>query len=113
IQNFIADNNTIQEVRSGLANWATQHEEGLDPNYFSLFINNKISNSRWGIQNGVDMNRPEGTTTLGATFRKNKVSSTVESGIVNTIIAGTSKVFDSFIYEHNKFDKVKNGFSTG
>lgn len=111
--NFIADRNTITEVRSAIANWATQHSFGVDPNYFSLYTNNIINDCRWAIQNGLDMNRPVEMAIFGSTFRKNKVNTTLQSAIVNTIMPSSSVVVENFVYEHNQFSNVRTAFSTG
>ena len=73
--NFIAANNTLHELRQGIANWSTQHATGLDPNFFSLYTNNKMVNCRWGIYNQLILTRPEGTAILGTTYRKNNIQS--------------------------------------
>ena len=111
--NFIADKNTISEVRAAIANWSTQHSTGVDPNYFSLYTNNKIVDCRWAIQNGLDMYRPAETALLATTFRKNKIGTTLQSGIINTIMPTATPVLENFIYEHNEFLNVRSAFSTG
>ena len=111
--NFIADKNTISEVRAAIANWSTQHSTGVDPNYFSLYTNNKIVDCRWAIQNGLDMYRPAETALLATTFRKNKIGTTLQSGIINTIMPTVTPVLENFIYEHNEFLNVRSAFSTG
>ncbi|MBC8053454.1 MAG: T9SS type A sorting domain-containing protein [Sphingobacteriaceae bacterium] len=113
VLNFIADRNTVSEVRAGIANWSTQHGTGVDPNYFSLFTNNKIVNCRWGIQNGLDMYRPAETALLGAMYRNNTISTTLQSGVVNTITQTATPVLESFVYEHNDFSNVRAAFSAG
>ncbi|MGV3510220.1 MAG: glycosyl hydrolase family 28-related protein, partial [Sphingobacteriaceae bacterium] len=113
VLNFIADANTISEVRSGIANWSTQHSYGIDPNYFGLYINNTITDCRWGIQNGLDMDRPAEVGLLGTTYRRNTVRNTLQSGIVNSINSFTEPVLENFIYEHNTFSNVRSGYSTG
>lgn len=111
--NFIADQNTISEVRAGIANWSTQHSFGIDPNYFSLYANNEINGCRWAIQNGLDMNRSVETALLGSMFRKNNINTTLQSGIVNTIMRTSTPVLENFVYEHNEFTNVRTAFSTG
>ena len=111
--NFIADRNTISEVRSAIANWSTQHSTGVDPNYFSLYTNNKIIDCRWAVQNGLDMYRPAETALLATTFRKNNIGTTLQSGIINTIMPTATPVLENFIYEHNEFLNVRSAFSTG
>ncbi|MBC7914929.1 MAG: T9SS type A sorting domain-containing protein [Pyrinomonadaceae bacterium] len=113
VLNFIADRNTISDVRAAIANWSTQHSKGIDPNYFSFYANNKIIDCRWGIQNGLDMSRPAETALLGTTFRKNTITSTLQSAIVNTIMSIATPVLENFIYEHNQFTNVRTVFSTG
>ncbi|MFD2161638.1 Ig-like domain-containing protein [Paradesertivirga mongoliensis] len=113
VLNFIADRNTISEVRAAIANWSTQHFTGIDPNYFSLYTNNKIIGCRWAVQNGLDMHRPAETALLGSIFRKNTIGTTLQSGIINTIMATSTPVLENFVYEHNQFDNVRTAFSTG
>jgi len=116
IFNFIADNNQISSLRSGLANWATQHLIGVDPNYFSLYVNNKISNCRWGIQNGlnnVNKTNPVGTGMLATTYRNNSIFKSNQSGIIYSVSDSSPSDLDYFLYEFNNFHDVKNGHSLG
>lgn len=114
ILNFIADHNRLHELRSGIANWATQNIAELDPNYFSLYTNNEITNCRWAIQNGLYMNNPKESGMLGITYRRNIISNISQSAIVNTLSPNNNlSVFNSFVYEHNLITNSGNGFSTG
>lgn len=111
--NFIADRNTLSELRMGIANFATQHTAGVDPNYFNLFTNNKIVDCRWGIVNGLDLQRPSEIGLLGNTYRKNTISNAIDAAIMNWITPTAIPVMESFVYEHNEFSNVRTGFSTG
>ncbi|WP_460941227.1 glycosyl hydrolase family 28-related protein, partial [Spirosoma humi] len=110
--NFIADNNTIQETRYGLANWALEHSGQLDPNYFSFYANNKLINCRWGIHNAVGITKAFGTGMLGTVFRNNTVSNARQSGIANSLGKSVLPTSNSFIYEHNTITGVPNGYTT-
>ena len=48
---MVADNNTMHELRTYIANWALNEKMGIDPNYFNLFTNNTFINCRWAIVN--------------------------------------------------------------
>jgi hypothetical protein len=110
VLNFIADRNTLTEVRSGIANWATQHRTGIDPNYFNLYINNVISRCRWGIVNALlELKRPE-TGLMGSTFRNNIVNNAVESGIAIWLSPASIPVMENFLYEHNTFWETPKTF---
>lgn len=108
--NFIADRNALTEVRVGIANWSTQHKVGIDPNYFNLFVNNTISNCRYGILNALlDVKRPE-IGLMATTYRKNTVNSAMESAIAVWLSSSSSPLMENFMYEHNKFINVPRGF---
>ena len=110
--NLIADGNTLHELRSGIANWATQYPEGMSPNYFNLFTNNKMLNCRWGIQNVADLQRPVGTAMLGTVYRRNTVSDALVAGITTMLYPLPSPSLDAMIYEHNELVNVARGYST-
>lgn len=112
--NFIATNNTLSEVRVGIANWATQNQKELDINYFGLFANNTMTDCRWGILNGLYMDTPKESAMFGTTYRQNQVINAQQSAIANLIPApGNYVVLSYFIYEHNVFQSNLGGFSTG
>ncbi|MFD2163521.1 glycoside hydrolase family 55 protein [Paradesertivirga mongoliensis] len=110
VLNFIADGNIITEVRSGLANWSTQHSIGIDPNYFNLYVNNKITLSRWGIVNALlEVKRPE-MGLMGTTYRRNVINTALEAGIKVWLSPSAKPIMDNFLYEHNSFINVPKGF---
>lgn len=111
IFNFVADNNTLHELRQGISNWATQHSTGLDPNYFSLFANNAFIQCRWAIFIQPDINKPVGTGILGTVYRNNFIESTIETAIVHSSPSVSAALSDAVAYEHNTFKGVPSGFS--
>ncbi|WP_460939068.1 glycosyl hydrolase family 28-related protein, partial [Spirosoma humi] len=113
--NFIADNNTIQETRYGLANWALEHSGQLDPNYFSFYANNKLINCRWGINNSLRMANANtvGMGILGTIYRRNEITAARQSGILNSVGTSNLPVCNSLVFEYNRITGVTNGFSTG
>ncbi|MGV3508424.1 MAG: glycosyl hydrolase family 28-related protein, partial [Sphingobacteriaceae bacterium] len=110
VHNFIADRNMLTEVRTGIANWATQHAVGIDPNYFNLYTNNTIIHSRWAILNALlEVERP-GIGLMGTTYRGNVINNAIESGIAIWLSAVEAPIMESFLYEHNRFSNVPKGF---
>ncbi len=75
--NFVADSNRLREVRSGLSNWGLAERgkggEGLHPNFFSLYANNRVEKARWGASNHLGWwdagTPPPGVALLGTLFR--------------------------------------------
>ncbi|GEO03937.1 hypothetical protein AAE02nite_16010 [Adhaeribacter aerolatus] len=111
--NVIADNNIMNDLRQGIANWSTQHTTGMDPNYFNLFTNNTMRNVRWGMYNEVGrFSRNEGTFMLGITYRNNTVESAVVSGFYNSL-PQASGVLNASVYEHNAINNAPQGLITG
>lgn len=111
IFNFVADNNTLHELRQGISNWATQHSTGLDPNYFSLFANNTFSHCRWAIFNQPDISKPVGTGILGTVYRNNRIESTIEAAIVHSSPTVSAALSDAVAYEHNTIKGSPSGFA--
>jgi polygalacturonase len=112
--NFIAANNYLHDLRIGITCWTTQQGAEPDPSFFGLFVNNKVNNCRWGIQNGCYMASPRNSHFFGITYRNNQTSDINQSAIVNVLMANNRRqVMSSFIYEHNIFQSALNGYSTG
>ncbi|GEO03936.1 hypothetical protein AAE02nite_16000 [Adhaeribacter aerolatus] len=110
--NFIAANNTLHELRQGVANWSTQHTTGLDPNFFSLYANNKMVNCRWGIYNQLILTRPEGTAVLGTTYRKNDIQGATVSGIHTSISTAADNSLNADVFEFNALSNLPQGLTS-
>ena len=111
--NFIADNNTMNEVRAGIANWSLSNNIANDPNFFNLFVKNKITNCRWGISNIADIPNSKGTGgTLGIIYRKNVVSSALAAAVNNSVNTAGSVAIGTTVYEGNIFDNIDKGIAS-
>ncbi|KAA5548768.1 Ig-like domain-containing protein [Adhaeribacter rhizoryzae] len=110
--NFIAANNTLHELRQGVANWSTQHATGLDPNFFSMYTNNKMVNCRWGIYNQLILTRPEGTAVLGTTYRKNDIQGAAVAGIHTSVSTSANNSLNADVFEFNSLSNLPQGLSS-
>jgi hypothetical protein len=108
--NMIADNNILNETRVGIGTWATQHSDDLDPTYFSLFVNNKMINNRWGILHNHSITNPTNSKALlGIIYRYNTVENPIESAVFNQMNGYNEVLYDAIVYEYNQFLNVSRG----
>jgi hypothetical protein len=112
--NFIADKNTLHDLRIGMTCWSTQQSGNYpDPSFFGLFVNNSVINCRWAILNGLYMNAPKNANLFGITYRRNQASGVLESAIVNVLMPTMYRqALSFFAYEHNNLQAAR-GYSTG
>lgn len=117
--NLVADNNTFHQLRQGVSNWATRvtDDEGIAPNFFNLYANNRFSDCRWAIYNSEGNWSPklsvtEGTGIAGTIYRNNRIENPTEAGIKNSIQSSDYPVMDAVVYEHNSFTNLATGFQS-
>lgn len=87
VLNLVADSNDITDTRYGIFTCDLGERSGtinyFEPNYFHLYVNNTIQNTRWAIQqnqSGADFSGAvPATYLLGMVFRRNNITGTVRS----------------------------------
>jgi hypothetical protein len=111
--NFIADNNTLHELRYGTSNWTLQEgDKGIGPNYFSIYSNNKYVNCRVAIENVSDAANAADGGMLGALYRRNTIQGATQAGIHNNINDKYYPHISLMVYEHNNVSDAPAGFTT-
>jgi hypothetical protein len=111
--NFIADNNTLHELRQGTSNWTQEWDRNpWSPNYFTLYSNNKYINCRVAIQNASDATNTYGTAIFGTMYRNNIVQNAIKGAIHNDINKRDFPLLSTMVYEHNSFSGVPEVFSS-
>ncbi len=110
--NFIADNNTLHELRYGTATWSQQwaDDQPWSPNYFTMYSNNKYINCRVAIQNNADARSPYGAAIFGTMYRKNIIQNTVKAAIENVVKYKDYPLFSTMVYEHNSSSGTQEAF---
>ncbi len=110
--NFIADNNTLHELRYGTSNWSQQwgDDQPWSPNYFTMYSNNKYINCRVAIQNNADARSPYGSAIFGTIYRKNLIQNTVKAAIENAVNYKNYPLFSTMVYEHNTSSGTQEAF---
>lgn len=111
--NFIAAENTIQELKVGISNWAVQHGSGVDATFFAMFVNNRLKDVRFGIYNGVEALKDDGVCLLGTMSRGNSIENPVQSAFHTDTKLGDAPVITTMVYEHNKIVNAPRIFSSG
>jgi hypothetical protein len=108
--NFIADNNTLHELRQGTSNWALQEGVGIMPNYFSIYSNNKYINCKVAMENVSDAVSTLEIGIIGAVYRRNTVQKAALAAIHNNINEKNHPYLSAMMYEHNSASDVPAGF---
>jgi hypothetical protein len=110
---FVADGNTMKELRKGISTWGTTHDVSIEPSYFCLYTNNKMIDCMAGIHQAAFENSLGVPSVLGITYRNNVVQNSTRSSIYNELLQSNLPVLSTMVYEHNIFSGGAGGFKTG
>jgi len=102
---FVADSNTLHELRTGIDSWAMTGNGTLSPSYFNLYSNNTIDSCLVGVDSRMnstdDRTLNPGVGYLGNIFRANLMSNTPTSFTINGTYAPAGHQIMMTIFDHN------------
>lgn len=104
------DSNVITDVRYGLWDVVPNFGNNLEPIYSNLFVNNTITNTRYGAYiGGAAQNNSTGY--FNNIFRDNSIDTAIEYGMMLNVDGASTRSAMANVLEHNTLRNVQIGIA--